>query len=81
MIHKYEYVPLFYGTPCQVRFWGNGEYFGGIAYHDIIICGCCGDVLKIDDVVEKAKQDGIHFDDAIIELEWLNISDKISWNL
>lgn len=50
---------------------------GGIAYHDEIICGCCGAVLSIQDVIDDAAECGIHWDDAIIELEWIDISESI----
>lgn len=75
----YEYTPLYYGTPCQVRFYNadKGEYCGGIALHDFIICGVTGNILITDKVVERAAVDGIHWDDAVIEMEWLNISDAI----
>ena len=75
----YEYTPLYYGTPCQVRFWDidNGEYCGGIAYHDFIICGRTGNILPIHRIVKLAADDGIHWDNAVIELEWLDIGDTI----
>jgi hypothetical protein len=76
----YEYTPLYYGTPCQVRFYeaADGYYRGGIAYHDFIICGCCGAVLKTDDVVAEAEKAGIHWDHAVIEYgEWVDLSDTI----
>ena len=76
---EYSYTPLYYGTPCQVKYWDadNGEYFGGIALHDFIIDGLTGDILITDKVVKRAAADGVHWDDAVIELEWLDISDAI----
>ena len=78
----YEYVPLYYGTPCQVRFVDCGDPNNitisyGIAYKNEIICGCCGAILSIDEVIKDAEEAGIHWDDAIIELEWINISENI----
>ena len=78
----YEYTPLYYGTPCQVRFVDCGDpnniiTCGGIAYKDEIICGCCGAVLSIDELIKDAEKAGVHWDDAIIELEWANISENI----
>ena len=37
---KYNY----FDVPTQVKFWGYGSkrYYGGIAFQDKIICGCCG---------------------------------------
>ena len=51
---------------------------GGIAYHDFIICGCCGAIMPIEDIIEEANEFGVHFDDAIKELEWVDISDEIA---
>jgi hypothetical protein len=53
------------------------DFVGGIAYHDYIICGCCGGIFSIQDVIEMAKANGIHFDDAIVELEWTSIEKEI----
>jgi hypothetical protein len=50
---------------------------GGIAYHDEIICGCCGAVLSIQEVIDDAVEAGIHWDDAIVELEWIDIEEAI----
>lgn len=79
----YEYTPLYYGTPCQVRFVDCGDPNNitasyGIAYKDEIICGCCGAILSIDGIIKDAEKAGVHWDDAIIELEWINISESIT---
>ena len=71
-----ELIPYYMG-PCQVRFYDGFEYVGGIAYLDYIICGCCGGILYIKDVIEMAKKDGYTEDDAIIELEWVDIEKEI----
>lgn len=75
----YEYTPLYYGTPCQIRFYEstNNTYHGGIAYHDFVICGCSGAVLLIEDIIKDAEKFSIHWDDAIIELEWIDIEKEI----
>ena len=82
MEQKYEYTPLYYGTPCQVRFTDCGDPNNittcyGIAYRDEIICCCCGAVLLIEDIIKDAERVGVHWDDAIIELEWIDINDII----
>jgi hypothetical protein len=50
---------------------------GGIALHDFVICGCCGVMLKIQDIIDDAETYNIHWDEAIVELEWIDISDII----
>ena len=82
MESTYEYTPLYYGTPCQVRFIDCGDpnnitTYYGIAIEDHIICGCCGAVLLIDDIIKDAERAGVHWDDAIVELEWIDLSDII----
>ena len=76
-MQEYEYTPLYYGTPCQVRFYNEGEFYGGIALHDFLICGKTGDILAIKSVIEAAAADGIHWDNAIIELAWQDVSNAI----
>ena len=60
----------YYNKPTQVKFYDvdNDLWVGGIAYHDEIICGCCGGIQKISELKE----------DEIIEYTyWVNISDEI----
>ena len=36
------------------------------------------DYMKIDDIIKDAEKAGVHWDDAIIELEWIDISESIT---
>ena len=69
----------YFDKPTQVVFAdpdNPGDWLTGIAYRDEIICGCCGGVFNIDDVIEMATEDGIHC--AIYEYpEWNDIADEI----
>lgn len=71
----YEYTPLYYSGPIQVRWYDSTDqaFHGGIGYHDILITSD-GRELKIDDIIQSAQDDGIFWDDAIIELEWLDLN-------
>ena len=85
MNNSYEYIPLYYGTPCQVKFVDCGDpdnitLCGGIAYHDFVICGCCGAILSIQEIIDDAVANGYHWDDAIIEMKWIDISQEIIGN-
>ena len=73
-----HYTPLYYNGPTQVKYFDprDQKYHGGIAYRDFIISGI-GEVLITDLVVKHAYEAGIKMDDAVIELEWLNIDGYI----
>lgn len=75
----YAYTPLYYKTPCQVKYWDIDEnkYVGGICVYDKLICGCCGSICKIDEVIAAGVAHGKHWDDVIIELEWKDINENI----
>ena len=69
----------YFDKPTQVVFAdpdNPGEWLSGIAYRDEIICGCCGGVFSIDEVIEMAREDGVNC--AIHEYrEWNDIADEI----
>ena len=57
----------------QVRFRceGDNTFFGGILVDDckeapFIICGCCGGIIEMDDILEIQEYKN-----------WVNISDEI----
>lgn len=71
---------LYYAHPIQVRYWDTGlqRYVGGIGYHDVIICGCCGKACSIAEIIdEAAKYCKMDPDKAIIEMDWIDISQEI----
>ena len=52
----------YFDKPTQVVFVdpdNAGEWIAGIAYKDEIICGCCGGIFDIGDVVDMAAEVGI----------------------
>ena len=70
----------YFNKPTQVVFAdpdNPGEWLAGIAYSDVIICGCCGGVFEIEDVVDCAKEDGIK--NAIHKYyDWTDLADEIA---
>jgi hypothetical protein len=71
---------LYYAHPVQVRYWDTGRqrYIGGIGYHDVIICGCCGKACSISAIIDEAhRYNQMDADVAIIEMDWLDISRAI----
>lgn len=65
-----------YDCPTQVKFYDvdGDHYVGGIAYGNCIICGCCGGIFEIAEVIEYAPEDV----EPIIELEWIDIANEIA---
>lgn len=58
---------IFYDIPTQVRFQDLDETIGyGIAYKDVIICGCCGGTIPLDEEVTILE-----------ELLWISLKDEI----
>jgi hypothetical protein len=72
-------MPYFFETPTQVKFLDDAEdelkYKGGIAYGDVIVCGCCGGVVEISDLLECFSEQEANL--IIIPLEWIDISEAI----
>lgn len=74
---------LYYDKPTQVKFLDFLEFesykpywIGGIAYHNEVICGCCGGVFEISELYEKAKERG--YEHSPIEaLIWIDINEEI----
>jgi hypothetical protein len=50
---------------------------GGIALNDFVICGRTGEMRTIASIIEDAANAGTWWDDAIIELDWIDISTAI----
>ena len=70
---------LYFKKPTQVWFIDPDEgeiyYNVGIAYHDEIICGCCGDIYEIREVWEAADEEGLT--NPIVPMSWVDLSDEI----
>ena len=79
MNERQNKMPYFFETPTQVKFLDEAEdepkYKGGIAYGDVIVCGCCGGVVEIGDLLEHFSEQEANL--IIIPLEWIDISEAI----
>lgn len=61
--------------PHQVMFYDGEGMCAGILFQNHIICGCCGGVFLVEDVVETAQENGI---EAIrLFKTWVDVSDEI----
>ena len=71
---------LYYDEPTQVKFFDfDGEtpyWIGGIAYHDVVICGCCGATIEISKIYDMAIETGLK-KDPIRVLNWIDIQSEI----
>lgn len=65
----------YYNVPTRVIFWSDGkEGMGrglliGIAYHNQIICACCGGIFRLDDDDKTVK--------ILKEMDWVDFSEYI----
>ena len=77
---------FWFEMPTQVRCFEfmeeiNGvqepQFFTGIAYHDQVICACCGAIFDIDEIYAIADED--HFAGEVIKPlgDWVDFSDYI----
>ena len=61
--------------PVQVMFYDGENMCAGILFGEHIICGCCGGVFDVYDVVTMAQDDSV---DAIRLFDtWIDVSDEI----
>ena len=66
---------MYFENPTQVVWIDeSGQKQAGIAYGDVIICGCCGGTVAIDEIYEFAPE-GV--ENPITELEWTSICEEI----
>lgn len=63
---------MFFSVPKQVKFLDPtlNEWLGGIGYRDEVICGCCGGIFRVEDILENDSN-------GIVKLPWVDISDEI----
>ena len=65
-------MKTYYELPTMVKFEdpdGENEWLYGIAYHEEIICACCGSVFDIAEL----NEDGLE----IAEMKWVNFVEFI----
>ena len=68
------------GMGEQVMFYDGDGMCSGIMVGDKIVCGCCGAIFEVSDILEYAKDDGI--DEPIRAFaHWADISDEIKGDM
>lgn len=68
---------LYYNGPTQLKYFDEGTYHGAIGYHDFLIDGDSASVIPISAVLERARQNGMPDDLAIVEFDWVSLDDII----
>ena len=71
-------MEYYFETPVQVMFAdpdNPGEWLAGIAYKNEIICGCCGGIFEISEIVEMS--DGYSAHPIYPYAYWNDLSDEI----
>jgi Fe2+ or Zn2+ uptake regulation protein len=62
-------------VPHQVMFHDGEGMCAGILFQNHIICGCCGGVFSVEDVVDMARDNKV---EAIrLFKTWVDLSDEI----
>lgn len=64
----YPYTPLYYDELTTVKYYADGKYNIGLAYHSHLTT-TSGSILFLEAIIQAAANDGIDWDDAIIELD------------
>lgn len=81
-------MKTYFERPVQVVFrdpnqWSKNLYLGGIAYRDEIICGCCGSVFEIQDLVDIYTCNGAEvIDEEYFRVyeDWVDLNYEIIGN-
>ena len=80
-----EKIKSYYSVPTMVSFIdpdseveeGTVNVIYGIAFQDYIICGCCGGVFNIENLIEDFEAMGKDFDPEFEELDWVPFDEYI----
>ena len=64
------------GIARQVKFYDGEDMSAGIMIGDKIICGCCGGIIEVEDIIEDAFEDGITHP-ILMYTYWTDLSDEI----
>ena len=64
------------GVARQVKFYDGEGMSAGIMVGNKIVCGCCGALLEVDDIIEDAREDGVT-NPILMYTYWVDLSDEI----
>ena len=60
----------------QVKFWDGENWCAGFMVGRRLVCGCCGGIFDVDEVLSDGREEGI--ENPIVVLDtWVDVSDEI----
>ena len=60
----------------QVKFWDGENWCAGFMVGQHLVCGCCGGIFDVDEILESGREEGI--DNPIYAFQtWVDVSDEI----
>ena len=60
----------------QVKFWDGENWCAGFMVGRRLMCGCCGGIFDVDEVLENGREEGIDNPIHVFQT-WVDVSDEI----
>ena len=60
----------------QVKFWDGENWCAGFMIGQCLVCGCCGGIFDVDEILENGRNEGVE-NPIIIFNTWVDVSDEI----
>lgn len=60
----------------QVKFWDEENWCAGFMVGRRLVCGCCGGIFDVDEVLENGREEGVE-NPIVIFHTWVDVSDEI----
>ena len=64
------------GVAVQVKFWDGENWCAGFMIGRRLVCGCCGGIFDVDEVLQEGREEGIENPIVIYNI-WVDVSDEI----
>ena len=60
----------------QVKFWDGENWCAGFMVGRRLVCGCCGGIFDVDEILENGREEGIENPIHVFQT-WVDVSDEI----
>lgn len=64
------------GVAVQVKFWDGENWCAGFMVGRRLVCGCCGGIFDVDEVLRDGREEGIENPIHAFQT-WVDVSDEI----